>query len=333
MSTREERKARKQERMERDKQSKGIATGSYALTKGDHEFEFYKPESDTWCSIDVIPYLIATKNHPEVHADRMDIGDEDYFLEYWVHSRIGPGGDKSVICRERMYGEACPVCEYRKELEKQGATDDEIRALYARHRVAYNVINLDDRKKGIQVFEVSFSLFHKELKSKLNRNPEGWFDFSDIEDGKTIRFYSESTSGGGFKYNSYKDFSFEDRKRQYSENDIERAIPLDDLLFVPTYDEAKSLFEGRTVVRDDASDSDGSSDDASDASDDYDDEVSDDSVKEEPKAERKVEEKKKKSSSGCPYGHVFGEDNGKTDDCTECDDDTWDACNKKKKGG
>ena len=116
---------------------------------------FFKPEEGKHL-IDIIPYEIKTGNHP-----KYDKGDLDYLLEYYVHYNVGPGKDR-FVCMAKTFGKPCPICEELEILKANKADEKTIDALQPKRRVLYNVIDLNEEEKGIQLFETSHFLFEKE---------------------------------------------------------------------------------------------------------------------------------------------------------------------------
>ena len=296
--------------------------------------------------INIIPYEIKTKNHPLVKRGEFEIGDKDYVMDVFVHRGIGPS-EASVICLKQTYGKPCPVCEQQALLKKQGK-EDEAAALKASRRVFYNVEDLKEPGK-LKVFETSHFLFEKELIDEARDDEDGGFvDFADEEDGKEIKFRCSKVKKGNFEFNEFKSFSFEDRDEPISDDLLESAISFDEIMNVPTYEEAQKILFG------DDEDDDTDEDDEPvkkpakkhHVEEDDEDEIEDEPVKKtthkpskkepEPEIEDdedddEVEEKpSKKSCKGncgeCPFGHTFGKDADEYDDCDECD--KWDKCIK-----
>ena len=226
--TSKERRARKEARQERDRNNGG--GGLYVLGKHGFEFEFFKHEVGD-LNLHILPYIIQSENHPEVVAGRSEIGDEDYFLEFGQHYNVA-GIEGAVLCLKSTFNKPCPVCEEIAEQQLEA---------WPSRRVIYNVMDEDDK---IQIFTVSRKNFHQELKDKLNRWKDGWFDYSDLEHGKMVYCYASKTQGAGMTWYTYKDFSFVDRE-PLDESLLDRTIPLGSLLNVPTYQQLRDLMDGK----------------------------------------------------------------------------------------
>ena len=334
------------------KESKGGSRkGVMDWRKVDGEVNFFKP-AEGKNRINIIPYVIKTKNHPLVKRGDFEIGDTDYVMDLWVHRSVGVS-EASVICLKETYGKPCPICEQSALLAKEGK-DKEAKDLKPKRRVFYNVQDLKDTDE-IKVFEASHNLFEKELIDEARDDEEGGFvDFADVENGKEIKFRASETSFGKIKYMEFKSFGFEDRDEPIPDELVESAISFDEIMNVPTYEEVEKILYGQEDDEDDDSDEDEtpkkSSKKVADDEDeddepapakkskyrDEDDEDDEDEDDEPPKKSSKKsfddmedaeDETPKKACSGkCKFGHKFGVDVDGFDDCDNCD--CLDSCTK-----
>ena len=206
------------------KESKGGSRkGVMDWKKVDGEVNFFKP-AEGKNRINIIPYVIKTKNHPLVKRGDFEIGDTDYVMDCWVHRSIGVS-EANVICLKETYGKPCPICEQSALLAKEGK-DKEAKDLKPKRRVFYNVQDLKDPDK-LKVFEASHNLFEKELIDEARDDEEGGFvDFADVENGKEIKFRASETSFGKIKYMEFKSFGFEDRDEPIPDELVESEISL-----------------------------------------------------------------------------------------------------------
>lgn len=326
--TREERRKRKKERMNRDKDDANRSfSGSYALGKHGFEFDFFKEERGNALEFHILPYIIRSENHPEVVAGRMEIGDEDYFLEFGIHRGIGPQDSSSVLCLDMTFGKPCPICEHARELKADGSKQN---LPWPSRRVLYNV--MENRTDEIKIFEVSEKLFHRELKGKLSRSERGFFDYSDLEDGAMIKCWVDENRSGRFKFSEFKDFEFVDRD-PLPEEILDRSIALEMLLNIPTYEQVEQFYNGEITTIDYRE---ASAEDEKPQEKPREERVKRSEKRKEPekgeeaKEERKPRKKKGELSYGseCPYGLIFGEDfDTDRKKCgIECDDETYAKC-------
>ena len=219
----------------------GSKAGVMNWKKVDREVEFFSPKEGR-NRINIVPYEIKTKNHPLVKKGEFEIGDKDYVMDIFTHRGIGPS-EATVLCLKETYGKPCPICEQAAMLKKQGK-EKEAGALKASRRVFYNIQDCKNPDK-LLVFEASHYLFEKELIEEARDDEEGGFvDFADEESGKEIKFRCSKVSKGGFEFNEYKSFSFEDRDENIPDELLESAISFDEIMNVPTYEEVEKILYG-----------------------------------------------------------------------------------------
>ena len=332
------------------KGSSGGKAGVMNWKKVDGEVQFFSPVEGR-NRINIIPYTIKTKNHPLVRKGEFEIGDKDYVMDVFVHRGVGPS-EASVLCLKNTYGKPCPICEQSALLRKQGK-EEEAGALKPSRRVFYNVQDLKN-PDVLKVFEASHYLFEKELIDEARDDDEGGFiDFADEETGKEIKFRCSKTSKGGFEFNEFKSFSFEDRDDNIPDELLEKAISFDEIMNVPTYEEVEKILYGRDEDdNEDDEETEKKSSKKTAVNDENEQEESepkkkavvDDEEDDEPPVKKSVKKSKvdedednddepvKKSSKKdcggdcgkCPFGHKFGEDTDEFDDCDVCD--VWDKC-------
>lgn len=187
--------------------------------------------------IDIIPYLCGDQD------PRFDPGTPTYFLDLWVHQRIGVTED-SFICPASNYkGKRCPICEHSVKMRASGNfTDDELKVLSPKRRILYNIICYDSPKeedKGVQLWEASYFLTENELIDLArNRRGKGYLPFADPDVGKSISFIRKGKGAG----TRYKGYTFEDRPEPISEEILDAAYTLDELIVVPTYEDLEMIF-------------------------------------------------------------------------------------------
>lgn len=219
----------------------GNKVGVMNWKKVDGEVEFFSPKEGR-NRINIIPYTIKTKNHPLVKKGEFEIGEKDYVMDIFTHRGIGPS-EATVLCLKETYGKPCPICEQAAMLKKQGK-EKEAGALKASRRVFYNVQDCKNPDK-LLVFEASHFLFEKELIDEARDDEAGGFvDFADEESGKEIKFRCSKVSKGGFEFNEFKSFSFEDRDENIPDELLESAISFDEIMNVPTYEEVEKILYG-----------------------------------------------------------------------------------------
>ena len=76
----------------------------------DGDVTFFNPAEGKH-RINIVPYIIKSKNHPLVKKGEAEIGEMDYVLDFYVHRGVGPA-EKSVLC-------LCTVFHANQENQKR----------------------------------------------------------------------------------------------------------------------------------------------------------------------------------------------------------------------
>lgn len=371
-----------------------------AMEFGKKDISFWKAKKGR-NHISILPYIIATKKHPMVRTGDAEVGDDDFVLEVWVHRFIGEA-KADIICPKKMWGKPCPICEQR-EIYLDRGKEKEAGKCKPQKRAFYNIVDEDDRDKGVQIFQESYVNFQDEMMNDAGDTDDGELvDFWDFKKGRSIKFRAEEAFFNKNKFFEYRSFKFSKRE-PLPESFKKDIIDLDKCMVIKTYDEIKALYYGEDVdvsdVNDEEEDEDevedekpqttkksskkvededeedededeDEDDDEVDEDDEEDDEDDEPEEEEKPKAKAKIGKKaepvkeakgdkkstkhpvddddddifegedstletakkvasKAKPKGDCPFGHEFGKDCDKFDDCEECDKYT--ACYKAKK--
>lgn len=278
-------------------------------------------------SIDILPFIIKTNHHPQ----KMKPGYEDYILDVFVHTKIGPGED-TVVCLKKTFGKPCPICEEQADLRQNKSIPDhqlkkQLNALKPTRRAVYNIIDLEEPEKGVQIWEVSHFLFEKELLEEAETAESEVVTFADLKDGRSINFRATEESIDTSTFFKYKSISFQKRE-PYAEDILNETYSLDSYLVIPSYEEVQKLFLG---IFDEEEDDDEKKEEASPresnirrtavqrtAKDTTDEDMEEETPKE--KVSTKITSGKKR----CQYGHTFGDDCDTMKECKDCED--WNDC-------
>lgn len=189
--------------------------------------------------INIIPF-ISGKQNPNVAP-----GSLAYMLDIWAHGKVGINED-SFVCLQRSYGRPCPICEAQAEIRKQENYDEKfVKSMNPSRRVVYNIECLDSTTeiaKKLQYWEVSHFLFEKEL-SEVAKKPKGggFVLFAHPDEGKQIFFRK---SGSGPTNTKYSGFQFMDRTAPISDELLDSALCLDEMIHIPTYEEVYNAYNG-----------------------------------------------------------------------------------------
>lgn len=187
--------------------------------------------------LDIIPYLSGD------HDPKVDAETPTYFLDLWVHQRVGVTEDAYICPASNYKGQRCPICEHVAKMKASGNfDDDEIRQFTPKRRVMYNIVCYDtdaEEAKGVQVWEASYHLTENELvELARNRRGAGYLAFSDPDEGKSLSFIRKGKGVG----TRYKGWQFEDRVAPIEDEILDQAYTLDDIIHIPSYEELEEAF-------------------------------------------------------------------------------------------
>lgn len=197
----------------------------------------FKPKAGTYL-LDILPYA-AGKGNPWA-----DEGALHWERTYYIHRDVGANGEWKV-CPRMTSKKPCPICDARAKLMKKGDADEDlIKSLAPKQRQLFNVINLKEPDKGVQLWDFSYHCFGKALDAELRNADEddGWEKFFFLEDGFTLKVVFGENSAGGYSYLDAESIHFKPRKEDYGEDILESVHCLDDLLILNSYEDLKKDF-------------------------------------------------------------------------------------------
>lgn len=175
---------------------------------------------------------------------KFNAGKMHYGIDIYVHYDIG---SSSYLCRDKMLGEPCPVCEERTRADRAGGDPDYARSLNPSKRVLCYVIDRSKEGSGPQVWAMPFML-DKDFAKLSDNKKKGLLQVDHPDKGNDIDFSKEGT-GKKVKYTGIRidpDSSplSEDPDEQDEWLDYIQDNPLPDLLNYYEYDHIKAAFEG-----------------------------------------------------------------------------------------
>lgn len=277
-------------------------TSTISLPEG---VEFFNPEGETY-NLDIIPYEVTDPSN----LDKIPEGKFWWRRRYLIHRNIGIE-NQSYLCLKTI-GEHCPICEHIAPLRKDWAKNkDIIKPIQAKTRDMLNV-DLGDRK-GIRILDISNFNFTDKLMEEIDETGDKYRRFWMTTGGHTVvvRFKMETFDKRDFPKASRIDFESRDN---LSERMLNKAVNLDEVLNVLSYDELNNIFmemveEPGTDEGPERSEEDGASSSSS------------------------PRRSKSDDKNACPCGHTLGKDKDKHDDCTDdakCSEDQYDSCADEK---
>jgi hypothetical protein len=326
-------------------------------------FKFKEP--DKIQDINILPWQIATRNHPEVIKGSMEVGDYDYVLDVWVHTKVGPN-EEDFICPKKTWGGACPCCDEADALWNENTEESKAaaRPLFARRKCVYQVQELDEDFRPVseepKIFEVAHNNFTKALQSKAAScmRGKGVVNFANTdEQGRVVSFQvSEEKMDGGRTYKKATNFEFNKRVEEVSDEVLDKCVPLDSLMMVKTPAEIKQIMFGDGTGN--SSDADNGEDDqeageesrtlSTDSGEEFDDPFPDQPTnlrrgsrprkepaeeQEEPREEEPAPRgrgdrkvKAEEPKGECPNGYTFGADCDRKGLCFKCPEAIYNRC-------
>jgi hypothetical protein len=217
-----------------ERQQSGGGGTKFVFPEG-QKVTWFKPEKGPM-KIDIIPYEVTVDNHPMVKK-----GEMWFQRTIWVHNAIG-AEEKSYLCLKTV-GKKCPICEEKARLSKRADSDEDIiKALTAKEREIYNVIDLSDKKAGVQLWEYSYHLFGKLLETEIRENEEDYSGFAELEGGYTLKLRFKEKQMGKNKFLEVDRIDFTERD-DYDEDILEDVLDLDTILNVLPYDKLLAVFD------------------------------------------------------------------------------------------
>ena len=301
--------------------------------------------------LDLLPYVVSVSNNPE--AKKGELLDR---RKYGVHRNVGID-NKSRVCPQITLGLPCPICEARTKLMKGSEEDRAMAPEKVKVRELYNVLDLNDEEKGVQVWDISYHLFTKQLEEEVNNDDTGdYAGYAELKDGYTLKLRFKDKTMPDKKTGKNSEPFLEVSRIDFEKRDIypktilDEVNDLDKCLKVLSYSDLEKEFYGTGTVKEESEDVNEVEEveeepapkkktsfrDKLKSKPIEEEEVEVEEVEEEP-APKKVARKSKEkevAADECPNGYKFGVDTDSKDECGDCPN--WDACgdlyeaNKKK---
>ncbi len=199
--------------------------------------ELFSLKSEKAVRLDILPFVVG-KGNPWA-----DEGELHYERTYFVHRGIGVENN-SYVCLAKTFGKKCPICDFRAKLIKDpDADEDLIKSLGPKERQLFNVIDTQDRDKGIQLWDISFHLFGKALDARIRNADEddGYETFAELEDGLTLKLGIEEGHYGKISFYGVETIDFKRRKEDYDEDVLDEVHCLDEIIKETPYKELKKI--------------------------------------------------------------------------------------------
>jgi len=218
--------------------------------------ELYRLQEPGTIYLDILPYEVG-ENNP-----RADQGMFHFERTFWAHRvPTSDGYSKFHTCISHTFDEDCPICEYVRELREDPEADEKlIKQVMAKQRQLFNVVDVKDRGKGVQIWEISYYNFGNLLKDEMDEDDpdDDHADFFKL-DGETLKLrIVDATIGKGKPYQKVGKIEFKARKKSLSDSLLDEVHCLDELVAHPSYDELMAVIKQseRSATDDDDDDDD-----------------------------------------------------------------------------
>jgi len=213
-----------------------------------------------------------------------------------------------------------------------------------------------DWENDFHIFDMSYHNFHNELDAELKED-SAYENFAHPEEGLTLKVRWERSKWGDQKFCKANRIDFVERTEDYTWDEIDDLPSLDDIILksLRTYEELERLFMGaeaggegdgefadpdekpeRTRKRRSRPEKEEAPEEEKETPAEEEKPTrrrtrkpKEEPEEEKPKTRRSRKPKEKEADNDCPYGHKFGEDLDKFDDCEKCS--SWDDCNDANK--
>lgn len=158
-----------------------------------------------------------------------------FFQELFVHYNVGPN-NYAFLCPNKMYGKQCPVCDYRKQLEDDGESDDVLRQYRWTVRVLLWVVDMDNKRTiadGVFLYDGPNTVLRQIQSLSMDDRTGEMLDISDPDEDACLEF---KRIGEGM-HTKYEGFKLGKRIEEIPGDYEEDTIPMDELLIEPDIEE------------------------------------------------------------------------------------------------
>ena len=221
----------------------GTGFQNTVLTRPDN-CSFFSIKEEGNRRIDIIEYVVPEepKSGPNPFARP---GELYYERTFYHHRNIGADG-KTYVCPRKTMGKRCPICDDIDKMQKESDVDpDAIKALLPKERQLFNVYDRDEPSKGVQLWEISFHNFGKQLDKEIKHadEDEGYDTFWYAnENGWTLRIGFEKVSFAGTSYCKAATVGFKKRETPIPDGIKNEVLQLDNLLTILPYEQLNAIF-------------------------------------------------------------------------------------------
>jgi len=214
--------------------------------------EFFKVQKEGIYRFDILPFELK---RPDPN-DEFDVGDWAWVRNIHVHFNVGPN-QRTMLCPGTVK-QPCPVCEEIGKMRRNPEIDDsEIKPLRAKHRQLFWIIDVTNRDKGPQIFEMAYYNFGEGLDARLQEADDDeeecghYYDFPLLDQGLTVKAAFQQQSFEANKFYRCTKPDLVARKKQYDESILDEVTSFCDMLRIPKAAEMEREFYGGGVAEED----------------------------------------------------------------------------------
>lgn len=170
--------------------------------------------------------------------------DLSFFRETLNHRNLGTERNKQAICLIAEGESKCPACELKNNLfsTKDPSDAEYAKSITARTKVYYNIVDLDDVDKGVQIWSSGTDVLEQIL--AYVSNPK-YGDIADPQTGRNIDLYFTEAKQAKSGFNSYRVQPDPDRSEIQDPSWLEQLHDLDKLVKTMSYEALEAICYGR----------------------------------------------------------------------------------------
>lgn len=166
---------------------------------------------------------------------------DHYGIDIYVHYGVGPD-NAAYLCRQKMLGEACPICEERANAEAAG-DKDYAKKLKPTKRVLFYLVDRDKESEGVRAWASPWTVDKEIAIQATDSRTKEFFPVDDPDEGYDVKI---ARTGQGER----TEYSVSIARRPSTidiTQDIEDVLvdkPLPNVLQYYDYSYIKGIFEG-----------------------------------------------------------------------------------------
>jgi hypothetical protein len=172
-----------------------------------------------------------------------------FYRETKSHRNLGLERNKQAVCLIAEGAPKCPACALKDNLygTKEPSDAEYARSILAKTKVFYNIVDLDDIEKGVQIWTSGIDVLEQLL--AYVSNPK-YGDIADPVQGRNIDLYFTDASKSKSGFNSYRVQPDPDRTEIQDPSWLEKMHNLDELVKVLSFEELDAIIYGREDLED-----------------------------------------------------------------------------------